>query len=123
MHVIRADKEKNRLYLTLGKLDAVEEMVKVAEEIRDACKDLRPGFTCLTDLRDFELLDEQYEFLITGVQEFLVKAGVSEVVRVVRKFGSWGHIQFDKSSMGVGYRGRYVHDMQEALDILDGKKK
>lgn len=121
MHSIRADKEKNRLYLTFGELDAVEEMVKVAEEIREACKDLRPGFTCLTDLRDFEPLDEQYEYLITGVQEFLVNAGVSEVVRVVRKFGTWGHIQFDKSSMNVGYRGRYVNDLQEAMDLLDGK--
>ncbi|ABW67548.1 hypothetical protein [Desulfosudis oleivorans] len=121
MHSIRADKEKNRLYLTLGKLDSLEEMMKVAEGIRDVCKDLRSGFTCLTDLRDFELLDEQYEFLISGVQEFLVDAGVSEVVRVVRKYGSWGHIQFDKTSMNVGYRGRYANDMQEAEDILDGK--
>ncbi|OQX60949.1 MAG: hypothetical protein B5M56_10235 [Desulfococcus sp. 4484_241] len=122
MHSIRADAKKNRLYLTFGKLESSDELARVAEGIRDACRELKPGFTCLTDLRDFEPLDEQLEFFIKGVQEYLVETGVSKVVRVVRKFGAWGHVQFDKLSMHVGYHARYTTSMDEALEILDGKK-
>ncbi len=119
MHSILADKDKNRLYLTLGKLDSVEEIAQVAEKIRTVCRDLKPGFSCLTDMREYELLDENLEPSIKGVQEFLVKAGLRKVVRVVRKFGTWGHLQFDKSSMDVGYHAQNVNSMEEAQAILD----
>ena len=121
MHRVTADKEKNRLYLALGKLNGAGEIAQVAEKIRLACQDLKPGFSCLTDLREYELVDETLESRIREIQKFLVGQGLTNVVRVVKKFGTWGHVQFDKSSMNVGYHARHVNSMEEALAILDGK--
>lgn len=36
---------------------------------------------------------------------------MSKVVRVVRKFGRWGHVQFDKTSMDLGYSAQSVDSM------------
>jgi hypothetical protein len=122
MHRVTVDKEKNRLYLTLGKIDGADEIARVAEAIQVACRDLTPGFNCLNDMRDYELLDETQEASIRQVQEFLIQAGLGKVVRVVRKFGAWGHLQFDKSSMSVGYHARSVNSIEEATAILDAER-
>lgn len=121
MHRVTVDKEKNRLLLTLGKLENTDEILEVVEKIKNACRDLKPGFSCLNDLRDYELVDVGQESLIRQAQEFLVKAGLARVVRVVRKFGTWGHLQFDKTSMNVGYHARNVNTIEEALVILDNE--
>ncbi|MFP4445717.1 MAG: hypothetical protein ACLFPD_05675 [Desulfosudaceae bacterium] len=121
MHEVRVDPEKNRLYLTFEKLDGPEEITEVGDEIREACQSLTEGFTCLTDMRNYELLDRELEVFIRGVQEFLVEAGMSKVVRVVRRFDRWGHLQFDRSSMGIGYHAENVNTIEEALAILDGE--
>src|SRR6056297_1156921 len=103
MHEVKIDKEKNRLYLILGKIEHANEPAELARKIRQACQSLKTGFTCLTDLRDYELLEEDREVIIEEIQNFLVQAGMAKVVRVVRQFGVWGHLQFDKSSMSLGY--------------------
>jgi hypothetical protein len=122
MHRVTVDKEKNRLYLTLGKLEGADEIVQVVEKIKAAGRDLRPGFCCLNDMRDYELVDEAQEASIRQAQEFLVKAGLAKVVRVVRKFGTWGHLQFDKMSMNVGYHAQNVNTIEEAAAILDAEE-
>lgn len=121
MHQVTVDKEKNRLFLTFGKVEGPDEIARVAEKIQTACRDLKPGFSCLNDLRDYELVDESLEASIRQIQEFLVKAGLATVVRVVRKFGTWGHLQFDRSSMHAGYHARNVNSMDEAMAILDAE--
>jgi hypothetical protein len=121
MHRITVDKDKNRLLLTLGRLESTDEILEVVEKIKTVCRDLKPGFSCLNDLRDYELVDAGQESLIRQAQEFLVKAGLARVVRVVRKFGTWGHLQFDKTSMNVGYHARNVNTIEEALAILDNE--
>lgn len=120
MHEVRIDKEKNRLYLVLERLDSAAEIAEVGDKIRVACESLQQGFTCLTDMRNYELLDKDLEVYIQGVQKFLVQAGMSRVVRVVRRFDRWGHLQFDRSSMGIGYHAQNVNSIEEALAILDG---
>ena len=120
MHQVEIDKDKNRLYLTLGKLEDEGEVIELAEKIRTVCEDLEPGFSCLNDMRDYELVDEKLEMIIKGIQEFLVGVGLGKVVRVVRKFGAWGHLQFDKTSMDVGYHAYNTNTIEDALAILDG---
>ena len=108
MQDIQADIEKNRLYITLGKFENYEEMYNVALKIRDETNKLQKGFDALTDLRNYEVLGERFEELMKGIQLFLVDAGVSKVVRVVRKFGTWGHVQLDRASMDAGDRKSVV---------------
>ncbi|MDY6903057.1 MAG: hypothetical protein SWH61_00080 [Thermodesulfobacteriota bacterium] len=120
MHKVSVDVEKNRIYITLGKLENVQEILDLGEALREESKKLNPGFSCITDLREYELLEENYEIYIKGIQEFLRDLGVSKVVRVVRKFGRWGHVQFDKSSIDLGYSAQFVDSMDEAESMLDG---
>ena len=120
MHKVSVDVQKNRLYITLGQLERVDEILTLGKTLRKECKKLHTGFTCITDLREYELLEENYEIYIKGIQEFLRDMGVSKVVRVVRRFGRWGHVQFDKTSMNLGYSAQSVDSMGKAEAILDG---
>ena len=122
MHAVRADTAKNRLYITLGAFTSYDEMYEVALQLRNETNKLQKGFTALTDLRNYEMLGKNYEALIKGIQLFLIDAGVSSVIRVVRKFGAWGHLQLDKASMDAGYHAAYVHSMEEAMAILDRRE-
>ncbi|MFW6236813.1 MAG: hypothetical protein ACOC3F_00315 [Desulfosudaceae bacterium] len=119
MHCVTVDQEINRLWLTLGKVESPDEMAQVMGKIIVACRELRPGFTCLTDLRQYELVDASQELFIRQMQQYLVKAGLGKVVRVVKKFKALGHIQFDLSSMEVGYHAHHVYSIQEAVALLD----
>lgn len=119
MHEVRADTEKNRLYVTIGKLDDETEMEAVADEVVDACTRLKPGFDCLTDLREYEVEDEIHERYIYRAQKAMVDAGVRKVVRVRKQFGSLGHFQFDKTSVRAGYHAQNATSLEEAERLLD----
>ena len=47
MHEVRVDKEKNRLYITIGKLDGIEEIEIIVNKVEEACRNLTEGFDCL----------------------------------------------------------------------------
>lgn len=117
---VRADIKKNRLYITIGSITEENEMAAAIREIEIAIQDLKEGFDCITDLRGYEILDDEREKFIYRAQKILVDAGLSKVVRVVRRFGSLGHFQFDKVSKEVGYHAKNVNSMEEAEKLLDG---
>src|SRR6056297_1991976 len=85
MHDIRADLEKNRIYVTIGKIEDEAEMARIREKIKSECVKLKKGFTCLTDLRDYEYQDEIFEEYLKQAQQALLEAGMSTVVRVHRQ--------------------------------------
>ena len=119
MHEIRTDQDMNRLYVTIGEIEDQNEMQAIVAEIKTAVEDLKPGFTCLTDLRNYEVGEEEDEKYIYEGQEVMVNAGLSKVVRVVKKFGALGHFQFDKSSVELGYHAQNVNTIEEAEEILN----
>ncbi len=119
MHEIRFDKEKNRLYVSIGKLDGKEEIETIINEIEQACGNLKKGFGCLTDLREYEVRSEEEEAYIYKAQKIMVEAGLSNVIRVVKKFGYLGHYQFDKTAKAAGYHAKNVLTIDEAEEILD----
>ncbi len=124
MHEIRVDLAKNRLYVTVGKKESQDEILTIVEKITQACKTLKPGFTCLTDLREYEVTPEEDEQYILKTQKIMLDAGMKKVVRVRKQFGSLGHFQFDKYSVMLGYHARNVTSVEEAeqiLDLEDGK--
>lgn len=121
MHEVHVDTSKNRLYVTIGKLEGREEMETIIEKISAACQELQPGFGCLTDLRDYEVGEEADEKYIFRGQKVMVDAGLKTVVRVRKQFGAWGHFQFDKSSVALGYHAQNVTSIKEAESILDAE--
>lgn len=122
MHEVRVDPDKNRIYLTIGKIEDEQEMKSIPESVMAEAGKLKKGFTCLTDLRDYEYQDEIFERYIQKTQQALLDAGMSKVVRVHRKVGVLGHIQFETVSLDLGYRAKNVTSFEEAERILDGEE-
>lgn len=121
MHDIRADLNKNRIYISIGKIENESEMQSIVDKVKSECPKLKTGFTCLTDLRYYEYQDEIFEKYIKEAQEALLAQGMSKVVRVHRKVGMLGHLQFETVSLDLGYRAKNVTSMEEAEKILDGE--
>jgi len=121
MHDIRADLNKNRIYISIGKIENESEMQAIVDKVKSECPKLKTGFTCLTDLRYYEYQDEIFEKYIKEAQEALLAQGMSKVVRVHRKVGMLGHLQFETVSLDLGYRAKNVTSMEEAEKILDGQ--
>lgn len=119
MHDIQTDKAKNRIIITIGKLDGEREMQTISQKVLAACKKLKKGFTCITDLRKYEIQDDQFENYVRSTQEAMMAAGMSRVVRVRRGTGLLGHFQFDNASMDVGYHAENVTTMEAAEKMLD----
>ena len=121
MHDVKTDKTKNRIYITIGKLEDEAEMQTISQTVKTECQTLKKGFTCITDLRKYEIQDDVFEDYVKQTQEALIAAGMSRVVRVRRETGLLGHFQFDNASSDVGYHAENVTTMEEAEKILDEK--
>ena len=121
MHEIRADQDKNRIYITLEQIDNETEMKHIVDQVKSECLKLKKGFSCLTDLRNYEYQDEIFEKYIKFAQEALVDAGMSKVVRVHRKVGVLAHYQFETVSLDVGYHAQNVTSIEEAEKILNSQ--
>jgi hypothetical protein len=119
MYNVTADIEKNRIYITIGKLEGEPAMQALAQTVKTECLKLKKGFTCITDLRKYEVQDDRFENYVKQTQEAMIEAGMSKVVRVRRETGLLGHFQFDNASMDVGYHAENVTSMEEAEKILD----
>ncbi len=119
MHDVSIDVDKNRIYITIGSLKNEAEMKDIVKAVKSQCQKLKDGFTCVTDLRNYEFQDEKFERYIKEAQQTLVKAGLFKVVRVTRKFGAIGHFQFDNTSFEVGYHADSTTSTEEAEKILD----
>lgn len=119
---VRADTKKNRLYIKIGRITEENEMATAIQEIELAIQDLTEGFDCITDLREYEIFNDEREKFIFKAQKILVGSGLSRVVRVVKKFGFLGHFQFDRVSKEVGYHAKNVNSIEEAERLLDGER-
>ena len=120
MHDVRADLNKNRIYITVGKIENEAEMASIVDKVKSECPKLTNGFTCLTDLRNYEYQDEIFEQYIKAAQGALLEKGMSKVVRVHRKVGVLAHLQFETVSLDLGYRAKNVTSIEEAEKLLDG---
>ncbi len=119
MYEVKADINKNRIYITIGNLEGETAMQALARMVSSECQKLKKGFTCITDLRKYEIQDEEFEDYVKQTQEALIEAGLSKVVRVRRETGLLGHFQFDNVSMDLGYHAENVTTMEEAEKILN----
>lgn len=119
MYDVKTDTVKNRIIITIGHLDGEAEMQALARDVTETCGKLEKGFTCITDLRKYEIQDDVFEPYVKQTQEAMIAAGLSKVVRVVRETGLLGHFQFDNASMDVGYHAENVTSMEAAEKILE----
>lgn len=116
MQRVLTDKNKNRLYLRFSEI-ADDEMADEVIEIVNAVKGLKPGFTCLTDLRKMTSPTEKEKRMARLIIEYLSMMGVSKVVRV----GSQRTFELlDQNSREIGnYSAQRADTVEEAEALLD----
>lgn len=123
MYQVKADIDKNRLFIRIGKVSEKDDKEALIREIEHQIRNLKKGFDCITDLREYEVQPDDAEMVIYRAQKILSEAGMSDVVRVIKRFGALAHFQFDKVSVSVGYHAQNANSIEEAEEILDGKKE
>lgn len=122
MHEIKADFIKNRLYITLRESDRTD-MNSYVNEIEHACKELTPGFTCITFFPGGKVPQQKYHDLLMNTKDLIYAYGAVKIVRV----GKSGRASSLVKSAGFNMMGNIkVEDaatIQEAEKILDGMTK
>ncbi|MFH1114555.1 MAG: hypothetical protein V1792_11590 [Pseudomonadota bacterium] len=91
-YTVMADQIKNRLYLLMkGDVFERQRFENLPAQMREACRMLKPGFTCLADFAQVSLF--ALPDVATAVQKTLLEEGVKRVASV------WGEQMLAKLSM------------------------
>jgi hypothetical protein len=111
----KVDLLKNRLYITLGRVQK-NQVKNSFEMVQKAAAKLEPGFTCVTRIIDTRDIDENDIAEIQKVQKMLADYGMSRVIRV--------GVQQGKNMMktvgnDVAYPVEEAGTTEEAEQILD----
>ena len=119
MYEITADRERNRLVVTLRGTIGKIESEKIAREMVVVCNQLKRGFDVINDISQYEDADKKSEDIFKNMIEFLKIRGVRSVVRVVG--GSRGALmKFADVTKGVSrYTVRYVPTFADAEKLLE----
>lgn len=119
MYMIKSNIEKNRLYITLGKMDDPEIRGLIKDITHNASK-LKRGFTCLVDIRNMDIkYSEKQMFTMELIMGGLIDAGMGRVVRVVSKKNKISQMKMEHGSRALGYRARPASTIEEAERFLD----
>ena len=113
MHAIKADQSKNRIYITLGAIETGEGETLVAG-IKAETARLTPGFTCVSDITGFSILDPKEAVWADTALKTLAEAGMVRAVRVTgQKVDYW------ETTEKYGYQVGVAETIEDADRILD----
>ncbi len=118
MFNVNSDPSKNRLYITLEKLE--EAIIKpILKDLTSHVDTLKTGFTCLVDIRNMSYEEHadgaEYVEIIQGA---LRDAGMSKVVRVVDNKNLDSQDIMNERSSTLGYKGAAAYSIEEAEKLL-----
>jgi hypothetical protein len=89
---VKVDQNKNRLYLEMeGDVFERHKFENLPTEMKDGCRMLKPGFTCLADFKKVTLF--ALPDVATAVQKAILEEGVRKVASV------WGEQLLAKMSI------------------------
>ena len=120
MHRAEIDREHNRLILRWVDSFNISEVDRLQAEVASMLPNLQPGFDCISDIANMRPSSRHVSERIEKFQEFLHKAGMRRVVRIVGK-GGGAHIasaQMDRTAAEAGYETIHVDTEAEALIAL-----
>ncbi len=119
MFKVNSDVSKNRLYITLEKLE--EAIIKpILTDLSSHVGKLGEGFTCLVDIRkmSYEEHSDGAEY-VEIIQGALRDAGMKKVVRVVDESNLQSQDAMNIRSSSLGYTGKAAFSIEEAETMLD----
>jgi hypothetical protein len=120
MHRAEIDREHNRLILRWVDSLNVGEVDRLQAEVTSMLPNLQSGFDCISDIADMRPSSRHVSERIEKFQEFLHKAGMRRVVRIVGKGGGAriASAQMDRTAAEAGYQTIHVDTEAEALEAL-----
>jgi hypothetical protein len=118
MYSIKADVDKNRLYITMQGFFSVEEMKACTDQTISESKKLKPGFDVITDISEFKPVSPEATKELERGQAFFKSAKIGRGIRVVGKSVTSG-MQLNRTGKTVGYEPNTVATLAEAEKFLD----
>jgi hypothetical protein len=120
MHELRSDRAKNRIYMRAWGVTSPAEVQACADELIAEARYLRPGFTLITDLREFKPMVQEAVAELMRLQTALVKAGMSRAVRISSPELSLTSVQFERArrEAKLSYEVIFVDSLEEADQLL-----
>ncbi len=113
MYKVIANKEKNRIYITLGVVETGEGE-KFVNDIRVETAKLGETFTCVSDITNFSFKDPTEAVWAEKALKALAEAGM---VRAVRVTGS--EVEYKETKEEYGYTVGLAKTIEDADQILD----
>ncbi len=113
MYSIRTDKAKNRIYIVLGAIETGEGETLVAG-IKAETAVLKPGFTCVSDITGFSVLDPKEAVWADTALKSLADAGMVRAIRVTGQKS-----EYRETTEKYGYKVGLAETAEEADRILD----
>ncbi len=120
MYIIKADAEKNRLYITMVGFFKADEMKKCTDEVIEESKKLKRGYDVITDISQFKPVGSDTVKEIERGQRHFRETGISRGIRVVGESVISG-MQFRRTGKATGYDPDTVATVADAEKLLDDK--
>lgn len=113
LYQLKINPEKNRLYITLGAAGTGEGR-QLFEEVKTAILSLQTGFTVVSDIRNFSVIDPKEGAWADKIIKFLAESGMQKAVRVTGVKAST-----EKRTEKYGYTVLTADTIQAAEHLLD----
>jgi len=114
---------KNRMHLKVdGKVD-VAEMKLWSEDLLNKLKNLRPGFSVISEIMNFQPTTEEGRLILVETQRKAKELGMGHVVRIVKNNNYVAATQWQRSSRSVGYAAMEAESLEAAEKLLDEIEK
>ena len=116
----RADRGKNCLYVTLVGFFNLEAAERAIAEISSELRELRPGFTVISDISKVKTSSEEVAARVEDLFKQIDRSGVSRVFRVVSAGSAVARMQHARlqREAGVGYEVTEVASVEEAERLM-----
>jgi hypothetical protein len=122
MQKIKADTEKNRLYIILAGTLSLKDAESTRNLILKEIETLKPNFDVVNDISKFIRGDDEAGRVLKEIMAILMSKNVNRVVRVIGT-SKTGLMQFANFSPQTdSYKLSYVPTLEEAEKILDQKE-
>jgi hypothetical protein len=118
LYTIKADIEKNRLYVTLVGFFNQILMKECTDKTIEEAKKLKPGFDVITDLSQFKPVGQDAQDEIARGQAFFKQAGIKHGIRIEGS-ATLASSQFNRLGKTVDYNPNVVKNLEEAEKLLD----
>lgn len=119
MHTVRADQQKNRLYITIAGMLDLKQAADAAGQCIAAAKTLRPGFDIVNDISQMKPGGDEVTAVIAKAQGEIGKLGPKRVIRVVGK-AAVAAMQMNRTAKEahVAYNANIVATVGDAEALL-----